>query len=305
MKILNIPEQHDIDIGSYGLACEGFIDTIKSLFVKKDQTKERINVLKKDSWEVFKTLENELESDLGRTYDSTEWVQKNLTSNPGFLSIKALETANFNGHELTKPEEIVKIAREMLNVLNDIANREKPFIEFRRKLTDKVDKMKDPKQVDKIWEENKKQLSTTAVDRQRQKYKKGFPAFGHSTIVGGSSWPVTYKDPKVNWFDGDPQIKTSGKIEAPTADNAKQFADAIRELMKICTESEKIWEETYISYWDSIGVAYDDLEYGNEIFTYLYSSQGDREVADLAYLVKYDIGHIIAGLYIAMFDKRA
>ena len=304
MKQLVIPEQHDIDLGSYGPACEGFIDAIKGLFVKKDPSKERIEVLKKSSYDVFDALEKELENDLHRTYDNSAWVEKNLANNSGFITIQALATANFNGKELTKPEELVKIAREMMSVLKEIAAREKPFIEFRRKLTAQVDKMTDPKQVDKVWEENAKQLSISAVDRQRQKYKKGFPAFGHSTMSGGSSWPVSYKNAKADWFGGDAQVKTDGKIEAPTATNAKHFADAIRALMEVCTDTEKVWKETYIPYWDSIGVEYDDLKHGDDIFSYLYSSQGDQEVADLATDIKYDIGHIIAGLYIAMFDKH-
>jgi hypothetical protein len=60
----------------------------------------------------------------------------------------------------------------------------------------------------------------------------------------------------------------------------------------------------YVPYWDILDAEYDDMQYGDEVFSRICSSQGEEEVSDLAIAAYYDIGSIICGLYIAMFDKH-
>lgn len=302
MKIISIPEQHDIDIGPYGPACEGFIDTLK-YYLSEDPSKKRLKELAKRSNYSKFVLKKELERDLSLTYENPTWVSKRLEGNSGFAQSKALEHANVSGKAITDPAEIVRIAKLQLEVIKDIARHEKPFIAFRQKLTEQLDKITDPAKADKIWEENEYRLRETPVDRFRKRHKKHFTALGQADD-GKNAWPVNYKDPKESQFNSFCSITTDGKLEAPTPQNAAKYAQAIRDLLQIILEVDKITDECYVSYWDGIPVEYDELEYGDEIFSYIYSSQDNWEVYDLSSGLSYELDHMLAAIYIIMFDKH-
>lgn len=307
MKQLVIPEQHDINLGTYGPACEGFVDLIKSLFFKsKDNRKEKIEKIKNHRWPRFTMIKKELESDLKSTYDNPQWVEKNLVGNSGIVKIPALMFANVDGKLITKPEELAKIAQGMFSVIKEIVQQEKPYIELRHKLVDKIEKETDPAKVDQIWLDHEKQLSTTAADRVRNK-KKAYPAFGFDTKK--RSWPVDLSVASGRGayeFSAYPgkQGETDGSFEVPTTHSAKHYAEAIRTILDICCELADIEQNTYIAYWDCLAVEYDDLKYGDDIFGYLCSSQGGWEVSDLASGAEGILSYIVCGLYIAMFDKH-
>lgn len=300
MKQLTIAEPHEIDIGPYGPACEGFIDALKSFFTKKDPIKNRVEIIKNDKYMTFRVLETTLEKDLKLTYDNPAWVRKTLEGNSGFSNIAALVHANSEGKLLKTPEELVKIAKSMLEVVKEVARREQPFIEFRSKLIKQIQKERNPAIVDRVWLENEKKLSITAVDRQRQYDKKSHPAFGSDRQK--HPWPVDFKPTTRECFN-HAWIKTSGEFVVPTPQNAKNFADAIRSIFDILLELTKIGGDTYVSYWDILEVEYDALSDGDAVFSYLCSGQDGWEVSDLAFDTKWTLCHIVCGLYIAMFDK--
>ncbi len=304
MKQLIIPEQHDIDIGPYGPACEGFIDLVKGIFLKsKDERKERLDKAKNARFPNASIIDKELEKDLKATYDNHEWVEKNLTGNSGTTKIKALTIAMSEGKNVTNPTEILKLAQAMANFVKEIARSEKPFIDLRCKLINEIKDEKDAAKVDAVWLKHAKVLSVTAADRCRSK-KKVIPAIGFNTK--GRSWPIDLSNPKDRGFNT--HIRSSdegdGAFEVPTVKTAAEFAKTIRGIIDICMELDVIGRTHYVPYWDCLAAEYDDLEYGDEIFSYLCSSQGDYEVSDLADGLGYDLGHIACGLYIVMFDKH-
>lgn len=300
MKILTIPEQHDIDIGVYSPACEGFIDTLKNFFDKDKDRKERVRILNEDSYKVFRLLEQTLEKDLKSTYDNSSWIKKNLSNTTSYVAIKTLTYAHVNGKAIKKPEELVKAAESMLVVVKEIAQSEKTFIEARRNLIKKIQTEKDGTKLDQVWLYNQKQLSVTAVDRCRQR-GKSYPALGFDPKK--ETWPVDLKDTSKSSFNTSPDKSSDGYFEAPSVQNAHNFSRAIRTLLEITAQLIKISRETYVPYWDILEVSYDDMKYGDEIFSYICSAQNNWEVSDLADGVRWMIGHIIAGLYITMFDK--
>ncbi|BAW18979.1 hypothetical protein [Ralstonia phage RP12] len=303
MKILSIPEQHERYIGEYGPACEGFIDTFKKLFAKKTPEEERVEMLHKSNRQSYTSLTKDLEQDLQRTYDNPEWVTKNLADQSGMITVPALAYANVNGKALAKPRDIVYVARGMFEVVKAIVQRERPHTELRRKLVDQACKIKDNAALDKLWDANAKQLTQSPVARAQQQYKKPLPALGFDNQY---PWPFNFKNLDHEEFTQFPRVETSGEVEAPAEHNAKDYAEAIRELMKICAEAMKLSEDNYIPYWDCLdsAIEYDELKNGDEIFSKLCSSQGCYEVADLAHSLEYTLGPIICGLYIAMFDKK-
>lgn len=304
MKQLTIPEQHDIDIGQYGPACEGFIDTIKKLFIKNsDPTKDRVEFIKRSKSMHVGHVESYLEKDLSSTYDNPAWVSKQLENNSGFITIPALSIAN-NGHKaLTTPQDIIKVARAMFDVVKGIAQVEKPFFEHRKHLVSQIKNVTDAAKVDAFWLEHAKELSGTPVERFLKKNKKHFPSFGCADD-GKYAWPVNYSNPKETSFTLYGHIKTDGKFEAPTPQNAKIFANTIRELLDIAVKLYEISSTSYVPYWDILSAEYDDLKYGDEIYDYLCSSQSNWEISDLAISASNTVGIIICGLYIAMFDKH-
>lgn len=305
MKTLIIPEQTDLDIGGYGPACEGFIDTIKGIFVKNPQ-KERAQALGKEKYVKIGFISKELENDLRLTYDNPKWIEKNLQGEGGVIKIKALEHANANGKALTNPGDIVKVAQGMLAFLRTVVQREKPYAERRLKLIKEIEKETDPAKVDAFWEAHEKELKVTAVDRMRTYVKKPVPGFGHAGEEK-DAWPFNFKDTRRDYFDTHGSFVTDGSIEAPTPANAQAYAKAIRELMDIVVELRELEKQVYIPYWDSgLSVEYDDLTHGDDLYSYLFSSQSswDEEAQGLVAGAEYEIGVIICGLYIAMFDKH-
>lgn len=302
MKQLIIPEQYEIDIGSYGPACEGFVDLIKGFFKKKDPIAERLEILKKDKWQSFGGIKKTLEQDLKSTYDNQGWVEKNLPDAKGMITIKALSHANVHQKQITSPEEVVKVALSMLSVVKEIAHAEKPFTELRRKIISQIENVTDPTVVDQVWLDNEKQLKTTAAERHYQRNKKALPALGGSNKPG-EEWPVGSVRKGEFGFTEFNRYVTSGEFEAPSISNAKDFAIAVRKLVEICCELDTIYKESYIEYWECLAVEYDALKYGDEVYTQIASGQSG-EVYHLASTVAYDIGRIIVGFYIAMFDKQ-
>ncbi|BAW19267.1 hypothetical protein [Ralstonia phage RP31] len=303
MKILSIPSQFDIDAGSYGPACEGFIDAIKKIFVKKTPEEERVEMLNNSKYHNSSLLSKDLENDLRRTYDNPDWVKKNLVDGSGTIKVAVLKYANVNGKALTRPRDIAYAARGMLDAVKAIVSREKPFTELRRKLTKQAQEIKDNAALDKFWEAHAKQLAGSAVGRTQQQCKKPLPALGYDNQY---TWPFNFKNLNHEEFTVFPRVETDGEIIAPDEHNAKEFADAIRDLMSIIAEADKIASDNYIAYWDAVadGIEYDELKYGDEIFNNLFTGQGGYEVSDLAQGLSYSIGPTICGLYIAMFDKR-
>jgi hypothetical protein len=306
MKSLIIPEQPDIDLGHYGPACENFIDTIKNLFIKKkDSKEERLKKLKGSSDPYMSIADKELERDLKLTYENSQWVETHLASNSGLVHVTALGVACVDGKQLTTPEEILKVAKEMFRVLNDIYNREKPFIQMRQKLIKQIQDETDPVKVEAVWTKYSKELLVTAADRYRQKVKKPTAAFGlNPESKWMTTWPVDFNNPKNSSFGTYFPKRGDGRFVAPTPQNAKSFLNTIRELMDMAVQADWIGQQANIPYWDCLEVEYDDLENGDDIFSYLCSSQGEHEVTDLAYGIEGVFGMVICGLYIAMFDKH-
>lgn len=297
MKQLVIPEQHDIDIGPYGPACEGFIDTVKDL-IFKNPIKDRVTNLKSDKFGYSKICD-ELDKDLQSTYDNPGWIKKNLPESSGVADISALKIANANQKQITTPAELVKVANGMLSVIKEIAQREKPFIDYRRKLYKEIEKIKDAATVDAIWLKNEKQLKQTGAERAYQKYKKPIPALGGPV----NGWPFR-SDGKNSHGFSELFYKTEGTFELPSAANAKNYANAIRALADIAEELDAIGMETRIPYWDGLAVEYDDLKYGDEIYSKITTGQSG-DIEHLAFGASYTISRVIIGLYIAMFDKYA
>jgi hypothetical protein len=303
MKILNIPEENEQDLGAYGPACEGFIDTIKGMFFK-DPRKERALALSKEKHPRAKALEKDLERDLGLTYDNPKWIAKHLANNSGTIKIKALEHANVEGKVITNPAEIVKVARGMLDFLRQVVSREIPFVERRLKLIKEIENEKDPAKVDAFWVKHEKELKVTPVERMRTYVKKPVHALGHQGD-DKEAWPFNFKDPRRNYFDSFGSVSTDGSIETPTPTNAKVFATAIRELFEISKAMQDMEEEIYVPYWDDgLAAEYDLLEHGDDLYDNLFSSQTGWEVMDLVGGARYELGAIICGIYIAMFDKH-
>ena len=207
------------------------------------------------------------------------------------------------GKNITNPSDLLKLAQAMSNFVKEIARTEKPFIDLRRKLINDIKDEKDTAKVDAVWLKHAKELSVTAAARCRSKGKV-IPAIGYNTK--GRSWPIDLSNPKDRGFNT--YIRSSdegdGTFEVPTIKTAIEFAKVIRGILDICLEMDNISHSHYVPYWDCLAVEYDDLEYGDEIFSYLCSSQGDYEVSDLAGGLSYNLGHIACGLYIVMFDKH-
>lgn len=301
MKILSLEVADALSSAQYGPACEGFVDSIKSFFTK-DPVKLRVQMIKDEKYKSYTLLDKGLEKDLHNTYYNPGWTDKVLASNSGVTKQPLLAEANLNGVALSKPLEILAAAKAMLVIVKEIAAREKPFIEFRKNLIKRVQEITDAKQLDNIWEANSKQLSETAVDRYLKKYKKSFPALGISPQK--QDWPVNYKNAKASEFTVYASFETDGTIELPTPATARDYADALLGLFDIAMQLTEIANETYIPYWDILEVEYDELEFGDEIFSYLCSDQSTKEVSDLAEGMEYTLSPIICGLYIAMFDKH-
>lgn len=306
MKSLIIPEEHDISLGEYGPACEGFIDTIKNLFFKKkDARQQRLKELKGAKDPYLNAADKELERDLKLTYDNPEWVAKHLAGNAGVIHITALGAACVDGKQLTTPEDVLRVAKGMFKVLNDIYQREKPFIELRCKLIKQIQNETDENKVHAVWKKHEQQLIVTAADRYRQKEKKPTPAFGTSPENKWmTTWPVDYINPKRQEFASYLSGRGDGQFVAPTPQNAKSFLTTIREMMDMAIQADWIGQQAYVPYWDILDVSYDDLKDADDIFDYLCSSQGGHEVTDLAYGIENIFGIIISGLYIAMLDKH-
>lgn len=304
MKVLSLDDTTD-RFGEYGPACESFIDSFKKLFKHKSPQAERAEILHGAQYKELSVLSKDLDRDLRSTYENAGWVEKNLTDEKETVEVTALEHANLKGKALTDPREIVKAARAMMEVVHAIAAREQPHIELRRKLIARAVHIKDNAELDQLWVDNAKQLEQTAVERTRQQYKQALPALGCDEKT--HTWPLDYLDKRhsieFTQFFG---VKTSGKIEAPTRTSAREYADAVRQLMEIVVEAEKIAKDTYIPYWDSLdnAIEYDRLKYGDEIFGWLFSSQTANNVSDLAGGIAFELGPIICGLYIVMFDKK-
>jgi hypothetical protein len=303
MKILQLQDNHEVDLGEYGPACEGFVDMVKSLFVKKDAKEAKAEAAHKSAWRTYGMVSKDLEGDLRNTYDNPGWVEKNLDDKAERLHIPALAYANVDGKMITNPREMVKVARGMLNFVKTVAQREKPHTELRIKLCDEAEHIFDNDELDELWEKNASQLKQSPVDRVHQWQKSPVPALGYG---GKYPWPIDFNNPKLKEFSHYARTHTTGELEAPIKASAKEFAESIRELLTIAQEAEKIWKDNHIPYWDGLQeeISYDDLEYGDEIFNQMFSSQRQCEVSDLASCITDVVGPIICGLYIAMFNKK-
>lgn len=303
MKILQLQDEHARDFGEYGPACEGFVDTIKKLFAKKSKQQARAELLHKDSWNAAQKLSRDLEGDLRSTYDNPDWVKKNLGEAQETIHVAGLTQANVFGKALTNPQAIAKVAGEMLATVKTIAHTEKPHTELRKRLCKQAEGIKNNGELDKFWEAHAKELNESPVDRARKAFKRPAPAFGCDDR--SCTFPINFADPKDFSFTTYGRVKTTGELEAPNQHNAKAFADALRALMAVALEADKIRDENYIPYWDSVAdeIEYDNLKHGDDIFRSLFSSQDDNNVSDLASFIEYELAPIMSGLYIAMFDK--
>lgn len=302
MKILSL-EESEIDLGEYGPACEGFIDAVKSIFLKSDPQK-RINEINKARYPNSGYIAKDLAKDLKLTYENPTWVEKNLSKEKGMIQVKLLGMANVNQKQITKPEEILKVAKEMFAVVNQIYEREKPFIQLRCKLIEKFKDEKDIDKIDAMWQQYKSQLMVTAVDRYRQTNKKPISALALAPGKRVSGWPVNLTDLKDQGFVNYPEHKTDGTFEAPNQSNAHEFAKVITELTDMAIQLDWLAQQASVPYWEIMEFDYNAYADADDVYSYLCSSQGNYEISDLAWDVEFTLGQIVCGLYIAMFDKH-
>lgn len=304
MKILSISNEKGVDLGEYGPACEGFIDSFKALFGKKKKGPFDENLKAVKGTQGYGVLVHKLEDDLRLTYDNSTWVNKEFAGASGLIQVKALAGANVDGKPITAPSEIMKVAQSMFVVVKDTFHRELPFIQKRKKLVEQIAQKKDPAYADQVWLDNQEWLKPTAADRFKQKYKGHLPALSNSPKEDGE-WPISDKQKWNHVFSNAyPDHKTDGMFEAPSVKNAKAFADTIRGLVKMLIELNKMAAESRLPHWEFLEVEWDDLKYGPEIFDRIASADGWYEVSDLINGLA-DICYTLSlGLYIAMFDKH-
>lgn len=302
MKILTIPDENKIDFGTYGPACEGFIDSIKSMFKKKGPLENSVKDLKDGKGYSF--IIRQLETVLKDTYDNQEWINNNLPPEAGNIHVKTLEYANVDGVAVRTPKEILKAAQGMLALAKSIFKDELPFIELRQKLIKDINLKANPKYADQIWLAHASELTPYASDRFSKKYKKHTPSLANSPAKTGE-WPHSDKKAWCKGFSNTfPSFETDGNFNAPTQKNAKEFSDTIRALVQLLLESNKLEGESSIDYWEFLDVEYDDLKYGDMIFGRITSTDSVYEVSDIFSGMDYVFTALIAGLYIAMFDKH-
>lgn len=298
MKFLTVQDEGHVDLGQYGPACEGFVDAMKSLFSKKNKQEERAQALSKDRYRAPTILMKELDKDLKVTYLNQAWVEKNLPEQSDSIKVPGLEFANVGGETLSSPPDILDIAKKMFDVVKAVSQAEQPYIQLRKRLIDKAVKIKSNEELDQLWLDNQEQLKYTAVDRAKQRYKNSMPALGYDKT---NPFPVSKED-YWTWAG----TRTAGTFTTPTKATAAKYAEALDGLMDIFRECEDIFQRDYIPYWDILddAIEYDDLKYGEEIFSHLFSSQDEHNSFDLARNVADEIGVFVCSLYIAYFDKR-
>ncbi len=301
MKILKIAEPGQVDFGSYGPACEGFIDKIKAVFFA-GTGEEKAERLKKSDGHRLEDVSKELDRDLGRTFENPEWVKK-LPEQEGHTNVKLLKSANIEGKPIVRPQALVAAGEHMLSVARKIFQQEKPHFELRRALIKKIDAIGDnPAEIDKLWLQHKNQLLINAAERYIRAGGKPQPAFGYETKNPKNQWPVRGKGEEgFNIYDS---VETSGEFVTVTQANAKEFVTAIQQLLALSKECDRLGRECYVTDWEDCPASMDDMKHGDAIFFHLYSSQSVEELHNLFWVMEAEFGRFAASLYILMFDKR-
>lgn len=288
------------------VANEGLVEAIKTLFHKRDHIQDRLREMKttKNNDSFFRGLAKQAEVDMRSTYDNPNWVEANLPDVSRMVTVRLMNTANVNGKQLTTPEDVLKAVEVVFKVVIDIAAHEKPFIEKRQKLVKEIADKGDPAYADQLWEANEKDLLETAANRFLKRNKRNYPMIGHD-VSRSKEWPVAFNHKGDFGFSVYFALyKTDGTFQAPSKQNAKHYTEVLRKLLEMKSKLDEIHDKDTIPYWDSLNVAYDDLKYGDNITTYISSSQTVNEVAELAEGVSSEIERLIGGLYVVMFDKH-
>lgn len=307
MKVLTIPEESDFNLGHYDVACEGFVDVLKSMFSGERSRKKMVAKIKNTKWPLaLRDLDENLKWTLSATYQNPHWIKENLPEKSTTIQVPSLVYANASGKELTHPSEILKIAQSMVVVFKNIIRVEKPFIELRVKLMNQMNKASGNREeaADKLWLENKNVLMTTSATRYLKQDKKDHPALGRNSRTDGE-WPVPFKGSDDGGFSATgPRFKTSGSIEAPSQDNAQEYAVAIRSIVDMIREVLILSQECYIDDLEGFDINYNELKYGDDIFTHVCCTDSRDDVQHLGYYIHHVFSIIACGLYVTMFDKH-
>jgi hypothetical protein len=323
MKILTIPDPLEMDLGPYGPACEGFVDSLKEFFSFAKFRKSNAEKLKgsKD----YRFLAKVLESDLHKTYDNANWIKDNLPEEAYKVVVRALNLANVAEIQLSTIQEILKVGRGQLRVVKDIYKSEEPFIELRNKLAQDILESESADYAEEVWLRYRSGLSTTSAQRYYVRHKHRVPALAER-VEKGHEWPIpsTHKGERGFYYNLD--FRTTGIFPGVTVSNARTYAQGVRDLLALALEFRDIGyqsqlidsSEFYAMFEDpeedddedtreekerrkrQLGWMSFEDEVTNRIF---YSDEYIVEVSDLAFDVAALIGRIAVGVYLAMFDS--
>lgn len=302
MKILQLIEERQIDIGDYGPACEGFIDKLKA-FIFTGTGEEKANRLNSSNGHRIREVGKDLDRDLRRTYGNPEW-RKKLPTEERRVNAKLLGSANVDGKAITAPKELATAAERMMAVARKIYQQEKPHFELRQSLVAKIRRLDGkPEEIDKLWLQYKEQLKVKPAERYVRAGGKPQPALGFDTKNPKAQWPV--RGSGEEGYNVYTSVTTPGEFITVTQANADEFVDAITELAKLIEECNKLSAESHIADGDDMPVDMDELKYGESIFTEICSSQSYVELSDMLWRLESEFCRLVGGLYILMFGKQS
>lgn len=312
MKSLAIPEQNDIDLGEgYSPACEGFIESIKDFFVR-NFSKDVVARMK--AGKNYKALINRLEEDLRKTYDNPKWVEDNLAGTASMVKTKSLQLANVNGRQITTLQELLMVAKNQFQIIQEISEKERPFNELRNRLARLIVGSEDPHMADGIWLGAEKQLHKTSAQRYYDANRNAsmnhpiVPALAQDARFG-LEWPVSHRTKGEYGYNWQYTVRTNGEFAGPAVNTASLFASTIREMLAVAVGLNQLCYDNFLigshAFYEAMGgeEGIKDMWYADQIATHIFTSNRIREVADLAWALSELIGKITVGLYVVMFDK--